>query len=182
MKIDPKECSVRDIKYIIRSAEEHDAKSLSEARVQIDGETENMDREQGEGYIDEAGFLSIIKKDTEALNHLFLVADVDGRIAGFARCEGSPLRRLSHKVEFGVCVLKEFWGYGIGKMLLQETINWADAQDIKKISLSVLETNTKAIALYEKLGFETEGVLKYDKRLSDGNYYNTILMGKLLNH
>lgn len=182
MKITSREFSVPGFTYIIRSAEEYDARSLSEVRVQIDGETENMDREQGEGYIDEVGFRSIIQKDTEVLNHLFLVAEADGRIAGFSRCEGSPLRRLSHKVEFGVCVLKEFWGYGIGKMLLQESIGWADAQDIKKISLSVLETNVKAIAIYEKLGFETEGVLKNDKRLSDGNYYNTVLMAKLLNH
>lgn len=29
------------------------------------------------------------------------------------------LKRFSHKVEFGVCVLKEYWGYGIGKNLLK---------------------------------------------------------------
>jgi len=46
--------------------------------------------------------------------------------------------------------------------------------------LSVLETNDKAIKLYEKYGFETEGILKKDKRLSDGNYYNTVLMGKFI--
>ncbi|MDN4525925.1 GNAT family N-acetyltransferase [Fictibacillus fluitans] len=181
MKITAKEFSVRGLNFIIRSAEEYDAKNLSEVRVQIDGETENMDREQGEGYIDEAGFRSIIQEDSKASNHLFLVAEVEGRIAGFSRCEGSSLRRLSHKVEFGVCVLKAFWGYGIGKRLLQKSIEWAELQDIKKISLAVLEKNDNAIALYENLGFETEGVLKYDRRLSDGNYYNTILMGKLLN-
>jgi len=44
--------------------------------------------------------------------------------------------------------------------------------------LNVLETKDKAIHLYKKLGFEIEGVLKKDKRLSDGNYYNIIVMGR----
>ena len=60
-----------------------------------------------------------------------------------SRCEGSNLKRLSHKVEFGVCILKEFWGYGMGKSLLQQSIHWADENEIKKISLQVLETNEK---------------------------------------
>ncbi|CAM3863619.1 Acetyltransferase [Cohnella lubricantis] len=44
--------------------------------------------------------------------------------------------------------------------------------------MNVLETNTKAIQLYEQFGFEMEGVLRKDKRLSDGRYYNTVVMGR----
>lgn len=158
---------------------ENDAKSLSEVRLQIDGETENMDREQGEAYIDESGFKHVINEDTERTNNLFLVAEVNGRIVGFCRCEGNLLKRSSHKVEFGVCVLKDYWGYEIGKRFLEESIRWADTNGIKKINLNVLETNDKAIMLYQKYGFVVEGTLKNDKLLSDGNYYNTILMGRL---
>jgi RimJ/RimL family protein N-acetyltransferase len=149
--------------------------------VEIDGESENLDREKGEAYIDEAGFKQIINNDTNSLNNLFLVAEVDGKLVGFSRCEGNNLKRTSHKVEFGVCVLKEFWGYGIGKNLLKESINWADTNGIKKINLSVIETNENAIKLYAQNGFEVEGILKIDKLLSDGNYYNTILMGRIKN-
>lgn len=178
MRINPKEFYIRNLRYIIRSAIEKDAKNLSEVRLQIDGETENLDREQGEAYIDESGFKQLIKEDTESVSNLFLVAEVNERIVGFSRCEGYKLKRMSHKVEFGVCVLKEYWGYGIGENLLKESIHWADSNDIKKITLNVLETNDKAIRLYEKYGFEVEGILKNDKILSDGNYYNTILMGR----
>jgi RimJ/RimL family protein N-acetyltransferase len=151
---------------------------LSNVRLQADGETENMDREKGEAYIDESGFRQIILEDSESPRNLFLVCEVDNRIAGFSRCEGKLLKRVSHKVEFGVCVLQEFWGYGIGKNLLKETIHWADANDIQKISLNVLETNEKAIILYKNNGFEIEGVLKRDKLLSDGRYYDTVVMGR----
>lgn len=178
MRISPKEFYSRNICYMIRSAMEEDAKKLSEVRLQIDGETENLDREKGEAYIDEAGFKKIIKEDTDSVANLFLVAEVNGRIVGFSRCEGNKLKRTSHKVEFGVCVLQEYWGYGIGKNLLEESINWADTHGIKKITLNVLETNDKAKSLYESYGFEVEGILKNDKVLSNGNYYNTILMGR----
>ncbi|SMQ77860.1 Protein N-acetyltransferase, RimJ/RimL family [Bacillus sp. OV166] len=178
MRINPKEFNYNNLRYFIRSAIENDAKNLTEVRLQIDGETENLDREKGEAYIDELGFKQIIKEDTESINSLFLVAEVNARIVGFSRCEGNKLKRTSHKVEFGVCVLKEYWGYGIGKNLLKETINWADKNGIKKITLNVLETNHKAKILYENYGFKVEGILKKDKILSDGNYYNTILMGR----
>lgn len=109
---------------------------------------------------------------------MFLVAVVHDRIVGFSRCEGIYLNRFSHKVEFGVCVLKDFWGYGIGKNLLKESVSWADSNGIKKITLTVLETNEKAITLYKRLGFEIEGILKNDRMLADGKYYNTIIMGR----
>jgi RimJ/RimL family protein N-acetyltransferase len=179
MKINKRELHNNSLKYIIRSAMEKDAKSLSELRLEIDGETENLDRVKGEAFIDEFGLKQIIIDDTECMNNLFLVAEVNGRLVGFSRCEGNKLKRTSHKVEFGVCVLKEYWGFGIGKNLLKKAINWADSNEIQKINLTVIETNENAIKLYEQNGFEVEGILKKDKLLSDGNYYNTILMGRI---
>ncbi|ETB71937.1 GNAT family acetyltransferase [Bacillus sp. CPSM8] len=168
----------KGLSYIVRPAVQQDAKELSAVRVQIDGETEYLDREKGEGFIDEAGFRELIKRDSEHDRCLFLVAVARNRIVGFSRCAGQDLKRFSHQVEFGVCVLKEFWGYGIGKRLLNESIVWADAAGIQKMTLRVSETNERASALYQKHGFKIEGILKKNKRLSDGTYNNTIVMGR----
>jgi len=178
MKIDHEQFIGNGKNYVIRSAIETDAKNLSEIRVQIDGETENLDREKGEAFIDETGFQQLIQADTESRRNLFLVAVVDNKIVGFSRCEGNSLSRFAHKAEFGICVLKQYWGVGIGKNLLNQSVRWADSNAIRKITLNVLETNEKAIQLYKKFGFEVEGLLKNDKILSDGNYYNTIVMGR----
>lgn len=178
MIINKQEFYINGLNYMVRSAIDKDAKDLSELRLQIDGETENLDRVKGEAFINIPGFEQIIKADTESRRNLFLVAVVHNRIVGFSRCEGIYLKRFSHKVEFGVGVLKDFWGYGIGKNLLKESISWADSNGIKKITLNVLETNDKAIKLYKKLDFEIEGKLIKDKILSDGKYYNTIIMGR----
>lgn len=176
--INRQEFKVKDLTYRIRSAVITDAKCLSELRLQIDGETENMDREKGEAIIDQAGFRRIIERDTNHPKNLFLVADVEGRLVGYSRCEGSDLKRFAHKVEFGVGVQKDFWGYGIGKNLMKQSITWADDNGITKMVLNVLETNKTGIELYKKLGFEFEGTIKNDRILSDGNYYSTYMMGR----
>lgn len=178
MIINNREYHVNGHKFVIRSAANSDAETLSRLRLQIDGETEYMDRERGEGFIDKTGFEQLIKSDSKSSRNIFLVAVVDGRIIGYSRCEGTNLKRLSHKVEFGICVLKDFWGYGIGRNLLKESVAWADSNGIKKVTLHVLEINTKAIELYKQFGFEVEGVLRNDKFLSDGKYYNTLVMGR----
>lgn len=178
MSMEQREFEVNGACYIIRPAMKKDAKELSEIRVQIDGETENLDREKGEAYIDTLGFEELIETDAEKRNNLFLVATMNGKLVGFSRCQGNLLKRFAHKVEFGVCVLKDYWGYGIGTNLLKESIAWADSIEITKMTLTVLETNEKAVNLYKKFGFKVEGVLEKDKLLSDGKYYNTIVMGR----
>lgn len=179
MKIETKEYEVHGLDYTIRSAAESDAAYLPELRVIIDGETENLDREAGENLLSQTDWSQLIKEDAEAPNHLFLVAAVDDIPIGFARCEGSSLRRLFHKVIFGVCVRKDYWGNQIGKNLLGQAIAWADKNGIKKMELSVLETNKKAILLYMDMGFKVEGMLRKDKLLSDGRFYDTIVMGRI---
>lgn len=76
MIIAKQEYKVNGINYIIKSATVKDAQELSELRVQIDGETENLDREKGEGFINAAGFEQLIHTDTENSKNLFLVRDV----------------------------------------------------------------------------------------------------------
>ncbi|PQP83860.1 GNAT family N-acetyltransferase [Paenibacillus sp. PCH8] len=178
MIVEQQHYHVKGVTYTIRSAEENDADTLSALRVQLDGETENMDREEGEAYIDAAGFVHSIHSDTEKSRNLFLVAVVEGEIVGYSRCAGTELKRFNHKVEFGVCVAKEFWGYGIGKSLLAESVQWADRSGFEKITLNVLDKNEKAIELYQKSGFVIEGILKRDRRHADGKHYDTVVMGR----
>ncbi|KAA8786564.1 RimJ/RimL family protein N-acetyltransferase [Paenibacillus sp. 4624] len=178
MIINDQDYRVKGMHYTIRSAMEKDADKLSSLRVQLDGETDNMDREAGEAFIDVAGFRELIRMDTAKRNHLFLVAVASGDIVGYCRCAGSELKRFSHQVEFGVCVARSFWGYGIGREMLQSSLQWVDEQGIEKVTLKVLATNDKAIRLYETSGFEVEGVFKRDRRHADGRYYDTVVMAR----
>lgn len=171
----------KNLIWVLRCSDKKDATELSKLRVQIDGETENLDREAGEVFLTPEDFEKLIYEDSIAEKNLFLISEVDGKIVGFTRCEGNKLRRFMHKAEFGICISKEYWGYGIGKVLLENILEWADSAGIKKISLNVVETNINAIKLYKSYGFKEEGLLIKDRIHKDGNYYNTVIMGRLLN-
>lgn len=180
MLIENKKIEGKSLTWILRCPTKYDAIELSKLRVKIDGETENLDRESGEGLLTPEDFEKLIYEDGVAEKNIFLVSEVDNKIIGFARLEGSKLSRFRHKAEFGICISKEYWGHGIGKLLLENILMWADTVGIEKISLTVLQTNIKAIKLYKRYGFVEEGLLIKDRIHKDGNYYNTVIMGRLL--
>ena len=178
MVIENKTIEGKNLRWILRCPTKYDAIELSQLRVKIDGETENLDREAGEGLLTPEDFEKLIYEDSIAEKAIFLVAEVEGIIAGFTRCEGSKLSRFRHKAEFGICISKEYWGHGIGKVLLENILKWADSVGIKKISLTVVQTNTKANQLYKRYGFVEEGLLIKERIHKDGNYYNTVIMAR----
>lgn len=168
----------KGLRYRVRLATRADAEELSAIRLKIDGETEHLDREAGEDFLTAADFMRIIDEDQAEARNLFLVCEINQQVIGFLRAKGNRLKRTNHKVDFGIAILKEYWGYSIGQQMLVSMIDWADSTGIRKIALQVLETNESAIALYKKLGFEVEGILKEDKYLSNG-YQNTLVMGRI---
>lgn len=169
----------KNILWILRCPVTSDAEELSKLRVEIDGETEYLDREAGEDFRSPDDYKLMIQDDLASETSLFLVAEVDGTIIGYTRCIGSKLQRFRHKADFGICILKAYWGHGIGAIMLDNIIRWADTIGLKKISLSVVQTNISAIQLYKKFGFIEEGLLINDRIHKDGNFYNTLIMRKI---
>ena len=114
-------------------------------------------------------------------NRLILVAEQNGILVGqLDFCEGNRAR-TAHIGEFGMSVDKKFRNQGIGCLLVKNLLDWArDHSGIEKINLSVHSTNTRAIGLYKKMGFEVEGIKKKDLKYSDGQYIDTILMARFL--
>jgi RimJ/RimL family protein N-acetyltransferase len=75
----------------------------------------------------------------------------------------------------GIIVKKEFRGLGIGKQILITLREYAALLGVKTLSLTVFATNSKAIKLYEKVGFvEVERVP--NKYYRKGNYVDGIVM------
>jgi RimJ/RimL family protein N-acetyltransferase len=64
---------------------------------------------------------------------------------------------------------------GIGRALLERTVEWARASGIRKLELHVFAYNAPAIALYESFGFVQEGYRRGHYR-RDGEYLDAILM------
>ena len=164
----------------ITNARPEDAEELIDYMQQVFGETEFLLREPEEFEMTVEEEKEFLKNMNQSEKNIFIIARVDGRIAGNLGFTGSELNRYSHQGEFGMSVLKEYWGNGIGSLLIETLIDWAREQDITRISLRVDENNQRGWKLYEKFGFQQEGILRNKKRLADGNYRNEIIMAKIL--
>jgi L-phenylalanine/L-methionine N-acetyltransferase len=57
---------------------------------------------------------------------------------------------------------------------------WAGSARVTKLELHVFPHNRPAIALYEKLGYEREGLRRHHYARSDGGFSDVLLMAKQL--
>lgn len=79
-----------------------------------------------------------------------------------------------------VAIYPEFAGKGLGYNMLLEILVHAKQTGILRIELSTATTNEKAIRLYEKAGFQKEGVLKkYTYLKSENLYLDEVMMAYL---
>ena len=106
------------------------------------------------------------------------IAVSDGKIIGW--CDISALDRpvFEHIGSLGIGVLAPYRGQGVGKALMDAALQKARLKGLTRIELTVREKNTSAIALYEKMGFEKEGVHRNGVCI-DGKYENHIFMALL---
>ncbi len=105
-----------------------------------------------------------------------LVVEVGGRIVG----SGGLKQVVPGLFEIGMALLPEWRGKGIGSALLAEMVRWARRHRAYKITLQAWPHNQPAIALYEKFGFEREGYLRRHWRRRNGQLWDVIVMGLVL--
>lgn len=113
---------------------------------------------------------------------LRVVAEVDGLIVGMARVRAGALQRTAHFGEVdSVWVHSEWRGHGIGHALIDTIVRWAEGNDgIEKLGLFVFSTSDAAIALYQRNGFTIEGRAPRDIKFAEGDYADTVVMGRIV--
>ena len=141
---------------LIEKATPKDAKGLLEYLKQIGSESDNLSfGAEGLGFSVEAEeeYLSAIEDSADSV---MLVAKENGKIIGSASLNRLP-RRMKHRGDFSVSVLKEYHNRGIGTALTKAVIDFARENGFSVIDLQVRSDNVAAIHLYEKLGFVKTG-------------------------
>ena len=140
----------------IREATPDDAAQLIAYVKRVGGETENLtfgSEGMGLSAEQEADFVRNINSDDHSI---FLCAWKKSELVGTANLCGLP-RRMSHRAELGISVVKSEWNRGIGTKLMQSLIDYAKQKGIEIINLEVRSDNSSAKHLYEKFGFEKTG-------------------------
>ena len=97
----------------------------------------------------------------ESDNTIYIVAKENDNVAGYA---GMYLSFEEGNIT-NVAVNPLSRRKGIGEKIVRDIINRAYEKGVRDVFLEVRETNSVAIALYEKIGFKEEGIRKnfYDK-------------------
>ena len=101
-----------------------------------------------------------------------------GEVVGW--CDVLPKSRPvhAHVGVLGMGLLPPFRGRGLGRQLIDRTLEAARAFGLTRVELTVRQDNDNAIRLYRKVGFITEGVQRNAIRV-DGEYVNVVLRGLL---
>lgn len=159
---------------VIREARANDAGAILAFLKQVGGESDNLTfGSEGLPFSeeDEAKYLESVFNDSHSVS---FIATIDDEIVGDASLAGLP-RRMGHRAELGIAVLRKIWNIGIGGKLLERIIEYAKSNEIEIINLEVREDNCGAIHLYEKYGFKRIGVSPAFQKIN-GEYIDFILM------
>ena len=95
-----------------------------------------------------------LKEKAESEREIELLAIVDSVIAGTAGIEAIGTKyKVRHRAEFGISVVRKYWGLGIGKALLTSCIECAKTAGYNQLELKVVAENERAVSMYERAGF-----------------------------
>ncbi|MCS5422331.1 MULTISPECIES: GNAT family N-acetyltransferase [Psychrilyobacter] len=161
----------------IRQIEEKDVELFLNLMMELDNETKFMMLEPGERKNDLYITRSIIKNNLE--NSFMYVVEEENKLVGFLTGERGSANRIKHTVYIVIGILGGHRGKGIGRQLFEELEIWAGKNNIKRLELTVMTHNKKAVNLYRKMGFKIEGV-KEHSILLDGKFIDEYYMGKIL--
>ena len=173
---------IQDIEYtmkdgrkaLIRSPKEEDIQGMLDYLYKSAEETEFVLRypEECSRYTAE-GEKELFERINSSRNEAMLVCIVEGKVAGNCQITWNNRIKTRHRASVAIALLKDYWSQGIGTRLFQELIKIAENnENILQMELEFIEGNTRARALYEKMGFRITGVGVNAVRLKNGTLLN----------
>lgn len=139
---------------ILRNGDAQDGATALDVFIQTHAETDYLLTYPDENTLTAEQEGQYLAEKAASPNGIELVALVDGKMAGTAGIEAiGPQQKVRHRADFGIGVLKEYWGLGLGKALTEACIACAKEAGYTQLELSVVADNPAAIALYQKEGF-----------------------------
>lgn len=143
---------------LLRNAEGTDACECFDVFQTTHAQTDFLLTYPDENSFDEEEFASELTGRAENPRAVEVCAVVDGRVVGTASVDPVGRRcKNRHRCELGISVLREYWGRGIGRALMEACLECARQADYAQAELEVVADNASAIGLYRSLGFVEYG-------------------------
>ena len=146
------------VELLVRNAVASDASALRETTQLTHAETDYLLSYPDEQSVDDEQEARSLEETERSGNEVELVAIIDGQIVGSAGVSAVRSRRkVVHRARFGISILKEYWGMGIGRVLMEASIDCAGKAGYTQLELEVVADNERAVSLYRRAGFEDYG-------------------------
>ncbi|HWS90424.1 MAG TPA: GNAT family N-acetyltransferase [Pyrinomonadaceae bacterium] len=108
-----------------------------------------------------------------------LVALAEGRVVGMFSLHAFTRPRRQHAGAIGMSVHDGWHGKGVGSALMRAGLDLADNWlNLTRLELEVYTDNEPAVRLYERFGFEREGLLRRHA-YRDGRFVDSYVMARL---
>lgn len=157
-----------------------DAQLFWEMLNKLDEETPYMMFEKGERE-KKQDLESIVKVINQIMinKDLLYVAQDDEKIIGYISAKRGSFRKISHSAYVVIGIRKDYRGHGLGNTFFDYLDKWALKEGLKRLELTVICENLIAKKLYEKHGFQVEGIKEKSIFMND-KFYDEYYMAKLI--
>ncbi|MBQ3281823.1 MAG: GNAT family N-acetyltransferase [Eubacterium sp.] len=143
---------------LLRNGTAEDGKAVHDCFDKAHEETDFLLTYPDENSFDEQQEAEFLQSKTDSDNEIEIIAVVNGIVAGTAGIESIGSKdKIKHRAEFGISILKDYWGLGIGRALTDACIECAKRAGYLQLELNVVADNKSAISLYESEGFVEYG-------------------------
>lgn len=143
---------------LLRNADASDGNAVYELFNATHAETDYLLSYPDENSFNPEQEGQFLEGKAKSPNEIEILAFVDGKAAGLAGIGAVGTKfKVRHRAEFGISILKEYWGLGLGRALTEACIQCAKDAGFVQLELNVVAENKRAIALYQDLGFEEFG-------------------------
>lgn len=177
-RFETRACSTKDHRfYLIRPSTSDDASQVIATINSVCTERIYLLTER---YVPTPRWEKVLHNPLECPDHLLLVPEMDGQVIGWCRVFPSLFRsKAQHVGEVGIGLLQPFREIGIGTIVMECAIEWAEGQGLEKLTASTFSTNLRAINLLHKAGFTATGI-RHQQYKVDGDYVDEVLMERFL--
>ena len=139
---------------VLRNGTERDGAAVYENFNLTHGQTDFLLSYPEENSMNPEQEAKFLQDKTESANEIELVAEIGGQIVGTAGIEQvSAKEKVRHRAEFGISVDQAYWGFGIGRALMEACVACARKAGYAQLELNAVAENKRALKLYESVGF-----------------------------
>lgn len=162
----------------VRKAIASDASQIVEVMKDAE-ESGFMLFEPGERILTVERFEKYIEATNQKQNAAIFVATDEDTILGYFIVQGEVPKRIAHRAYIVIGVHSASRGKGVGTALFAHAEKWAKEVGLQRLELTVIKQNEVAYRLYEKMGFEVEGVKQKSLKIN-GEYVDEYYMAKMI--